>query len=598
MDRKADYAFEVSWEVCNKVGGIYTVVKSKVIPMLRHYKDTYFVIGPYFNPNVTKGEFKEKTPTTFWKEICESMAQKGILCHFGTWLVEGEPNCILIDYRNFAQRTNDIKKELWEKFGIDSLNTSYHDFDEPIVWSTAVGFMLDDITRKMDSSRLVVHCHEWLSGGALLYLKSMNSKIGTVFTTHATVLGRTLAGNNVDLYGVLDKINPDEKAYQFNIQAKHLMEKACAKNADVFTTVSEITGIEAKYFLGKAPDILLPNGLDIETYPTFDDASVKHKLHKTKMKEFVLYYFFPYYAFDLDNTLFFFISGRYEYRDKGLDVFTKALARLNKMLVDKMSDKTIVAFYWVVGQGKNIKLSILQDKSYFHDIKDGLEDSKKEIIDRIIYLLLAEETLSNETLLGQSLYQETIRRSMRLKKEGLPPVSTHDLFNEEKDLIINGLAQNKLNNKEEDKVKVVYYPMYLTGADQLLDLTYDEAVMATHLGVFPSYYEPWGYTPLETGAFGIASVTTDLAGFGQYINKEKKDKDGAEGIYVIKRLNKNDEEVVEELSGIMYKFTQLSKQERIENKLKAKRLASTADWKILVENYIMAHSMAIQKHIR
>jgi len=582
MEPKAQYFFELSWEICNKVGGIYTVVKSKILSILKYYKDRYYAVGPYEKTD----EFKDKTPPQFLQPIFRDLSELGILCHFGTWLIDGEPNTILIDFSGFAKNVNNIKKDLYDNFKIDSLGTDYFDYDKPILWSYAAGILIEKISQVLKKN-IVVQCHEWLSGGALLYLKSRNVKAGTIFTTHATMLGRTLASNHFDLYENLDKIDPVKKAYEYNIQAKFLTEKACANAADVFTTVSEITGIEATYLLGKKPDILLPNGLDIERFPTLEDANIQHKLLKGKLKRFCMFYFFPYYAFDLDNTLFYFIAGRYEFRDKGIDVFIDALAKLNEKLVDK----TIVAFIWVPAGSREIKSSIIENRTLFEDINDSIHDVLEDIKDRIVYGIVGNKRLSEKFLLGERLYKQLSRKLHKFKKQGNPPVCTHNLFNEQ-DEIISALKRNNLDNSKSKRVKVIYYPIYLTGADQLTDLNYYEAIMSCHLGAFPSYYEPWGYTPLETGALGVASLTTDLTGFGRYIKDKLKDKNP--GIFVIER--KSYEETVNKTAEIFLEYANLSKQDRIQNKVKAKKLASLVDWNILVENYIKAHNMAIDKN--
>jgi glycogen synthase len=595
MEPKAECFFELSWEVCNKVGGIYTVITSKILPMKRFYKDHYFTIGPFFPGKIKHDDFKEKLPPEFLKNIFEKLHNVGIKCHFGSWMIEGEPNTILVDYTGYQYKLNDIKTQNWLNYNIDSLNSQYHDYDEPLLWSTCCGVLLEEIKNAFPEKKMAVQCHEWLSGGALLYLKSKKIRIGTIFTTHATILGRTLAGNHVDLYGLLDKINPDEKAQQFGIQAKHMSEKACAQYADAFTTVSEITGIEATHFLGKKPDILLPNGLDIQTFPTFDEASIKHKAFKTKLRKFITSYFFPYYQFDLDETLYFFFAGRYEFHDKGIDFFIKALGKLNEELKKEYPNKTIVVFFWVPAGVKDIKPEILENKTYYEDIKDSIQDIIEDLRDRIIYSIISKKAISEEFLLGKPLLLETERRTARFARAGNPPVSTHNLYNENNDEIIVSFRQNNLNNTAQDRVKVVFYPIYLTGADQLLDLNYYESILACHLGVFPSYYEPWGYTPMETGALGIASVTTDLAGFGRYIQKIT-DKSKNQGIFVLDRLNKPDEEVINNMVKIFLDFASSTKQDRIENKMRAKRLAETADWSLLADNYIMAHNLSIDKN--
>ncbi len=591
---KPDYFFEASWEVCNKVGGIYSVITTKALQMLDKYKSNYFAIGPFFPNKNIDDKFQEAEAPVFLKEIFEELLKQGIACHFGKWLIEGEPNTILIDYSNYQYKLNEIKKKYWDLYRIDSLNTQFHDYDEPILWSTCAGIMLEKIKQKLNNKNIVVQAHEWLSGGVILHLKSKNVKIGKVFTTHATMLGRTLATNNISLYEDIEKLNPEEMAYKFGVQAKFHTERACSINSDVFTTVSEITGIEASYLLGKSPDILLPNGIDTREFPTFDEASVKHKLLKSKILRFLMFYFFPYYEFDLDETLIFFIAGRYEFKNKGIDVYIEALSKLNKHLINKKSKKTIAAFIWVPANAKEIKPEIMENKTRFQDIEDSINDVSDDLRKRLIYGIVGRKKINQEFLLGKSLSKETVKRLKRLKKKGNPPVCTHNLYNEEDDIILRALKENGLENKSSDKVKAIFYPIYLTGADHLTDLNYFEAIMASHLGVFPSYYEPWGYTPMETGALGVSSVTTDLAGFGRFIQNKSLGKKNP-GIYLLEREGKTKEEAVEGLFKIFLRFIENTKQDRIENKLKAKNLADTADWNILSENYFKAHKMALEK---
>lgn len=441
IQKKADFLFELSWEVCNKVGGIFTVISSKILPMQRVYEKNYFTIGPFFPSKLKQDDFQEKIPPDFLKDIFEKLHKIGIKCHYGIWTIDGEPNTILIDYSDLIYKLNEIKSQNWFLYKIDSLNTQYHDYDEPLLWATASGYLLEEIQNNMPNKKIIAHCHEWLAGGALLYLKSKKLKIGCVFTTHATMLGRTLATNHIDLYENLDKINPEENAYKYGIQAKHLTEKACASNADVFTTVSEITGIEATYFLGKKPDILLPNGLDIQTFPTFEDASIRHKLLKAKMRKFVTSYFFPYYQFNLDETLFYFIAGRYEFHDKGIDVFIKSLGNLNEKLKQEKDNKTIVAFIFVPAGVKDIKKEVIEDITFYNDIKESIDDDTVEIKDRLIYSLISNKKTSPELLLSTSVKNEVQRKINKFLRKGLPPVATHNLYNEENDSILNELKK-------------------------------------------------------------------------------------------------------------------------------------------------------------
>ncbi len=593
MVGSADVLFEVSWEVCNKVGGIYTVLMSKAKLVSQRYGDNYFAIGPYFHDKVI-GEFEELVPPDEMKGVFEDLKNQGIICHFGRWLIKGEPKAILLDFTGFLGKGNDIKGQHWNDFQIDSLNVAY-DYTEPVVWSTAAGMLIERMSSLFKGKRIVAQFHEWLAGAGLLYLKKNRVPVGTVFTTHATILGRSIAGSNVDLYGILEGIDSNKEAYNYGIASKHQMEKASCQKADVFTTVSQITAMEAEHLLGRKPDVILPNGLDFEAFPTFEEASVKHKHLKFRVKEFILYQFFPYQQFNLDETLIYFIFGRYEFQNKGIDVFIEALSRLNMQLIEEKSDRTIAAFFFIPAGIKGLKAELIENKRYYEDVKESVDDEMENLRPRIIYTLVSRKTLTKENLFEESFLTEIKKKMLKFSKDGrTPSLVTHDLFDENNDAIINHFRANNLFNKANDKVKVIFYPTYLTGADGLLDLAYYEAILGAHLGVFPSYYEPWGYTPLETAALGVASVTTDLAGFGRYICEECEQLEYP-GIYVLKRYKKSREEIVDGLFQILYHYASLSKEKRVENKIEARRLASLADWKNLIGSYFKAHDMAAEK---
>lgn len=592
MSKERKHLFEVSWEVCNKVGGINTVLVSKAPYLVKQYKENYSLIGPYFPENAV-AEFQEKIPPDRLHHIFEKLHEEGIVCHYGQWLINEKPFTILVDYTGYAQQNNDIKAKLWETYKIDSLGTYYHDFDEPILWGHAVGRLLEEIVLSYKKEEIVAQFHEWLSCGALLYLKMKGVRIGTVFTTHATMLGRTLAGNNVELYSLLTEIDPEAEARKWNITAKHQVERVSAHICDVFTTVSEITGIEAEHFLKKKPDVLLFNGIDLKNRPTFDELAVKHRLYREKIKNFLQYYFFPYHSFELDNTLIYFISGRYEFHNKGIDIFIEALGRLNQKLREERSKKNIVVFFWIPVDSVRIKPSISKARAYYYDIWDSINDDISAIKKRLITCLISQTPITDSRLFSTEFMNLTKKKVLRFVMQGNPPLCTHDLRNEDSDAIISGFRNEGLLNRKEDKIKVILYPIYLNGADSLLDLTYDEAVIGSHLGVFPSYYEPWGYTPLETAALGVASVTTDFAGFGRYLNQDSARENS--GIFIIDMFGKDSETKVSNLFDTLYKFTHLGTDERVKNKVEAQRLATLVDWEILIHNYLRAHQLAAER---
>ncbi len=589
---KADKLFEISFEVCNKVGGIYRVLESKADKMISQYDGDYFLIGPYYKEKARE-EFKEEAVPSKMKSIFQELEKEGVRCHYGRWIIKGRPKVILVDFKDYFYKVNEIKEELWNNFQVDSLNSGV-DFDEPVCWSYAVGRLIEKIKDEHKKEDVVAHFHEWLSGAGLLYLKAINSKVKTVFTTHATSLGRTLAFNSVDFYQMIDEIDPEVETKKYDgVNAKHCVEKSSAKESDVFTTVSEITAVEAEKFLGRKPDVVLPNGLDMEKFLSFEEITMKHRTQRRRLRNFVASYFFPYYTFDLEESLFYFIIGRKEFRAKGIDIFIDSLGKLNNEMKKENSKRTVVAFLFIPSDTKRVNPSLLENIEYFRDLEDSVNDFLPEAEERMFYSILQEKRLSKKSLFDENVILNIERKLHRMKrKEEVPPISTH-YFNSMEDEIITRIKENNLFNAEEDRVKVIYYPIYLTGHDGLSNLSYEEALEASHMGVFPSFYEPWGYTPLEAAALGVSSVTTDLAGFGRFRLKLESKKNSP-GIYVLKRKDKSDEEITDDLSKFLYNFTETSRRERVENKIEARKIASAADWRIFVNCYVEAHNKALE----
>jgi len=594
VQTKADYLFETSWEVCNKVGGIYTVVKSKAKLLKKLYKN-YYLIGPYVQKNAEL-DFTEKKIPSKLKPAFDELKEQGIICHFGAWNIQGEPNTILIEFEGLKNQTNYYKEQFWNNFQVDSMNTSW-EFEEPMLWAVAVGMLLEKMPSLLGTKKIVGHFHEWLAGFALLYLKMKESPVRTIFTTHATMLGRSIAGSGKPLYNLLDQINPEQEARNLGVMDKFSTEKACANTSNVFTTVSEITSLEAEKLLGRKADVLLLNGLDTSLFPTFEEISLKHKKFRERTREFLSYYFFPYYSFDVENSLNFFIVGRFEYGNKGLDILIEALSRLNDHLKAKKSKKTINVFFWIPRGVNSTNPRLSESKTSYVQIKETIEDHSEEILKQIKdnFLNCSKEELSkpskiSEHVLTKEFVSSVKKMRLNFNKNGNPLLTTHILQNENNDAIVNAFKQFGLTNKKEDKIKVIDYPIYLTGVDGLLDLKYYDAILGCHLGIFPSYYEPWGYTPLECAALGVPAITTDLAGFGQFIDNQNKKG----GIYVLKRMNKSREDIINDLMKKMLRYYKLSQKQRVEQKIEAKHLSTLADWNTFVENYVEAHNLALK----
>ncbi len=587
---------EVSYEIANKVGGIYTVVASKMENILSKIKD-YYVIGPFYSKSLA--EFEEEVPPVHLKRCFELLKEKhGIDCKYGKWFIEGKPKCILIDPGRQREKINEIKGKLWEIYKIDSLGSDWW-FNEPLPWSWSTGIVIEELyNSSVFRSNTIAHFHEWLSGAGLLYLKSRNPDVKTVFTTHATVLGRTIAEvGREDLYKMIrdglskgETMN-DSKAYEYNLQAKHLMEKACCNNADVFTTVSHIVAMECEYILGRKPDVILPNGLNMENFPIMEELSNLHISHRERIRKFLMSYFSPYYEFDVKNTLLIFTSGRFEFRNKGIDVFIDSLGKLNQILKGMKTKKHIVAFIWIPCETRGEKGEVMENISLFNRAEEIIERETEEIKERIMECF-AKGILPGKNVMDEQFLNDLRKMILQLKAKynRTPPISPFDV---PENSITLALKRNGLLNRREDKVKVIYYPAYLSKIDGLLAMDYYNAVIGCHVGVFPSYYEPWGYTPLETAALGLQTITTDLSGFGTFISS-RLEKDEM-SIVILPRMNKPYEEIVDKLTHILLKIYKMDKRKRGMYKIRAKQLSLKADWKVLIKNYLKAYSLAMKR---
>lgn len=584
-----DKIFEVSFEVCNKVGGIYTVISSKADILNTLYFNKYYLVGPYYESKA-KYEFEEND--TDFKDLLSvknKLKEKGIILHFGKWLIKGKPKTILVEINDYSKFTDSLKYEFWEKYGIDSLNAGY-DFEEPMLWSSAVGEMINEYTNQNKKKTVIGHFHEWLSGFGLLKSKS-NENVKTIFTTHATILGRTLCANDVDIYNNISKIDPVAEAYNHSIQSKFLTEKACATNADTFTTVSEITSYEAKHFLGRKADVLLLNGLDLNKFPSFEEISLKHNENRQRLREFITYYFTPYYEIDIEQTLIYFIVGRYEFKNKGIDLFIKSLGKLNEKMKKENHKKNVVAFFWIPRDNQGIKEDVLRNKNKFRHFKSIIERHEEEIKSKLLLNVLTQDDLAKD-LFSEDVKMDIKKARMEYDHPGNPPLSAFEIPNEYEDSIIKSFIENGLLNRKEDKVKVIDYPVYLSGNDGLIDINYYDAIIGSHLGVFASYYEPWGYTPLESAALGVPAITTDLSGYGKFL---KEHNDGEKGVFVLNRFKKNEKEIVHDFVNLLEGYANLSRKERVDEKIEAKEVSEIADWKLLINNYIKAYEDAINK---
>jgi len=584
-----DFLFEVSSEVANKVGGIYTVIKSKSHYICEEYGENYLTVGPY-NERKAAIEFDEEKPPADYDKVFKELSQKGIKCHYGMWLIPGRPKAVLLEYESLLKDINKLQDGYYKSFQVDS----YHSgelYDNMMAFSTAAAMLIECLikTKSFTGKKCVAHFHEWLSAAGLLYLADNNVEVATVFTTHATTLGRTLAGSGVDIYDLIGKGHDGEHslklARQYGVIAKHSLELAAAQKATVFTTVSEVTAREARFFLQRDADVLLLNGLDTEKYPGIEDLAIIRRKNRNQTRDFLASYFLRYYDLDLFNIRTFYISGRHEFKNKGLDVFIEALGLLNERLRKEKSEKSVVAFIWVPAEHRGENFQVLKNKALYEQMNDHVEEELPEIKDSILHSMMHGEIPNNvfsESFLTES--KKIIAHFTEHRGQN-PPVCAFELANKN-DEILKACEENKLLNKAEDKVKVIYYPAYLSPADRLISLEYNDAIVTCDAGVFPSYYEPWGYTPVENAAQGGLAITTDLAGFGKFIEGK------GHGIYVLKRDDRKHEDVVSDLSEKLHEIATMPKEKLTRYRMDAKELCKLADWKKMIKFYFAAHKKA------
>ena len=540
---KPDYIFESSWEVCNKVGGIYAVLSTRANTLQKVMNDRIIFIGPdcwhdkeniYFN--------EDNTIFTDWRE---KATEEGLKIKTGRWNVPGEPIAILVDFEQYYEKKNEIYGKLWEDFNVDSLH-AYGDYDEASMFSYAAAKVVESFYNHYLNSndKVIYHGNEWMTGLGLLYIKKHLPQIATIFTTHATSIGRSIAGNNKPLYDYLFAYNGDQMAAELNMQSKHSIEKQTAHNVDCFTTVSQITANECKELLDKPVDVILPNGFEDDFIPKAAAFTRKRKAARKKVLDVAN----ALLGTDLDdNTLIISTSGRYEFRNKGVDVYIEAM---NRLLRDKELNKKVLAFIEVPGWCGEPR----------QDLLERLQSGKKY-----------------DTPLDV-------------------PMVTHWLHNMSHDNVLSMLKFLDMQNRKDDNVKLIFLPCYLDGNDGIINISYYDIVLGNDLCVYPSYYEPWGYTPLEAVAFKVRCITTDLAGFGLWANSEK----GAyceieDGVKVVHRTDYNYSEVADAIKDTVAKFSNFNDKQIKAARTKAYNLSKKALWSEFIKYYYQAYDVALRK---
>ena len=537
-----DFIFESSWEVCNKVGGIYTVLSTRAKTLQDTIKDRILFVGPDFWQESESPYFREDTALCAdWKR---EAAKEGLQVRVGRWTIPGEPITILVDFKPFFAQKNDIYAWLWEHYQVDSLH-AYGDYDEASMFSYAAARVVESYYRfyiNDASKRVVYHGNEWMTGLGVLYINNRLPQIGTVFTTHATSIGRSIAGNMKPLYDYLFAYNGDQMAGELNMQSKHSIEKQTAMYVDCFTTVSDITANECRELLDKPVDVVLPNGFDNSFVPAPSAFARKRRTARKRLLDVANALLGE--SLD-DDTLIVSTSGRYEFRNKGVDVYIEAM---NRLLRDRDLKKKVVAFIEVPG---------------------WVGEPRKDLVDR---------------LKSKKQYDTPLE----------VPQITHWLHEMSHDNVLGMMKYYDMHNRKDENVKVIFLPCYLDGKDGVLNMTY--IVLGNDLCIYPSYYEPWGYTPLEAIAFRVPCITTDLAGFGLWANSVKGGNSEIEdGVKVIHRTDYNYSEVADTIKDTVAAYSNFTKKQVDAARKNAEALSKKALWSEFIKYYFEAYDIALSR---
>lgn len=543
-----DYIFETSWEVCNKIGGIYTVLSTRAKTLQEALTDRIFFIGPDIWGKKMNPTFAEDTNLlTAWRE--HAWRVDGLKVRTGRWNVPGYPVVFLVDFRSLFVEKDTIYARMWEDFQVDSLH-AYGDYDESCMFAVAAGKVAESFYRfnLTEFANVIFHANEWMTGMGALYIQKHVPEIATVFTTHATTVGRSIACNRKPLYDYLFAYDGDRMAEELNVRSKHSIEKQTAHYADCFTTVSDITDRECKELLDKPADVILRNGFDdsfVAKGKSFDDKRGEARAAVLTLANKLL-------GVSLDDdTLIVGTSGRYEFYNKGIDVYLEALSRLTK---EHDLKKNVLAFIYVPGW-----------------VSDPRADLQQRLMSDECFMTPLE-----------------------------CPCITHWLHNMEHDQVLAMMKDKGLSNAADSNVKVIFVPCYLDGKDSILNMAYYDVIIGNDLSVYPSYYEPWGYTPLESIAFRVPTLTTDLSGFGRWVDKELgKPGELTDGVKVVHRSDYNYSQVADTIKESVVAFSQLTKNEVRQIRKHAWTLSQKALWKDFIPYYYDAYDIALHKaHLR
>lgn len=532
---------ETSWEVCNKIGGIYTVLSTKARVLQQQFGDKLVFIGP--------DVWSQANPSPYFierKTLLKSCASRmklpfGISVRAGRWNIPGSPQVLLVKFDGVYDHLDEIFGKMWELYGVDSLH-AYGDYNEGCAFAVATAIVMDALARhlKVDASNIIGHFNEWTTAMGLLYLKMTDPHARTVFTTHATSIGRSICGNGKPLYDYFNGYNGDQMARELNMESKHSLEKTAAHQADCFTAVSEITAKECEQLLDIRPQVVTPNGFEPDFVPGEADYLRFRKAGREKLLSIASALKGRDFS---DDTLVVATSGRNEYRNKGIDIYLDAVAAVSELNPARKVLALVLVPAWV----KEPSIELLSAMAAKTHVK------------------------------------------------GYPDFMTHRLNNEDSDSVARRIDALERESRLRNGVDVIYVPCYLDGKDGVVDISYYDLLPAIDLTLFPSYYEPWGYTPLESIAFGVPTVTSDKSGFGQWILSNFINSISACGVKVVGRTDSNYHEAAGVLADQIVEYAGFTDEERKVAARAAYATSQRADWKFFISAYDEAFATATRR---
>jgi glycogen(starch) synthase len=560
--------------------------------MTRNHSGRYCMVGPYVNKNImAELEPLEDTADVFGLAAA-NLRKRGYEVVYADWLITGKPRVVLMNPNVVEEKVrNVIKYLLWKNHSI-STPDKHELIDQVIGFAYLTKLFVDELVKIAGNDyKLLAHFHEWMAGLPILDIKREELPVRTVFTTHATQLGRHLAINSPLFYAHLPFFRWEDEAGKFGVETEAAIEYGCAQKCDVMTTVSDVTARECKHLLRRKPDFILPNGLNIQRFEALHEFQNLHSQYKEQIHEFVMGHFFSSYAFDLNKTVYFFTSGRYEYKNKGFDLTLEALVHLNHQLKEEKSDLTVVMFFVTKRDFYSIKPEVLQSRAVMEEIRQTCDAIQRQVGKRLFF----ESTVRQDHRLPQlndfvdEYWKLRYRRTIQSWKSNKMPLPvTHKLVDEDNDDILQFLVRRNLLNRKEDKVKIVYHPDFINSTNPLFGMDYSQFVRGCHLGIFPSYYEPWGYTPLECMASGVPAVTSDLSGFGDYLLQNMPDYEKG-GMFVVERGKRTFDWSARQLAVFLHKFLQQDRRSRIMQRNNVENYSSAFDWDNLITHYEEAY---------